>query len=69
LTNNLKTIDMGLIKEPLEVDFVVDPKSMTKEDKKAISHFIKSDKLKRAKAKSAKSKPTKTKRKGSKTKV
>ena len=38
---------MGLIKEPLDVDFVVDPRSLTKAEKKAISDFIKADKEKR----------------------
>lgn len=41
---------MGFIREPLDVDFVVDPRPLTEEDKKAISDFIKADKLKRAKA-------------------
>ncbi len=40
---------MGLIKEPLDVDFYVDPRPMTKEDEKAISEYIKADKLKRRK--------------------
>ncbi len=40
---------MGLIKEPLEVDFYVDPRPMTKEDEKIISDYIKADKLKRTK--------------------
>jgi len=40
---------MSLIKEPLEVDFYVDPRPMTKEDEKAISDFIKADKLERSK--------------------
>jgi len=40
---------MGLIKEPLDVDFYVDPRPMTKEDEKAISDFIKADKMKRSK--------------------
>ena len=39
---------MGLIKEPLDVDFYVDPRPMTKEDEKAISDYIKADKLKRS---------------------
>ncbi|WP_189702581.1 hypothetical protein [Subsaximicrobium wynnwilliamsii] len=38
---------MGLIKEPLDVDFVVDPRALTKEEEKAISEFIKADKEKR----------------------
>jgi hypothetical protein len=39
---------MGLIKEPLEVDFVVDPRPLTKKEELAISAFIKADKEKRA---------------------
>ena len=37
---------MGLIKEPKEVDFYVDPRPLTKEELKKISDFIKSDKKK-----------------------
>ncbi len=40
---------MGLIKEPLDVDIYVDPRPITKEDEKAISDYIKADKLKRSK--------------------
>lgn len=40
---------MGLIKEPLDVDFVVDPRPLTEKERKMISDFIKTDKLKRAK--------------------
>jgi hypothetical protein len=39
---------MGLIKEPLDVDFVVDPTPLTEKQKLAISEFIKADKAKRA---------------------
>ena len=39
---------MGLIKEPLDVDFVVDPRPLTKKEQLAISEFIKADKAKRA---------------------
>lgn len=46
---------MGLIKEPLEVDFYVDPRPITKKDEIAFSNYIKADKLKQAK---------KTRRKG-----
>ncbi|MGC4128089.1 MAG: hypothetical protein QM564_00715 [Bergeyella sp.] len=38
---------MGLIKEPLDVDFVVESRALTKEEEKAISEFIKADKAKR----------------------
>jgi len=40
---------MGLIREPLDVDFYVDPRPITKEDKKAFSDYIIADKLKHAK--------------------
>jgi len=39
---------MGLIKEPLEVDFIVDPRPLTKKEQLAISEYIKADKAKRA---------------------
>jgi hypothetical protein len=35
---------MGLIKEPKDVDFYVDPRPLTKEEQKMVSDFIKSDK-------------------------
>ncbi len=38
---------MGHIKEPLDVDFVVDPRPLTKAEEKAISDFIRADKEKR----------------------
>lgn len=38
---------MGLIREPLEVDFFVDPRPLTVKEKKMISDFIKADKEKR----------------------
>jgi hypothetical protein len=40
---------MGLIKEPLEVDFYVDSRPLTKEDEKAFSDYIKADKLRNKK--------------------
>jgi hypothetical protein len=40
---------MRQIIEPLNVDFYVDPRPMTKEDEKAINDYIKADKLKRSK--------------------
>jgi hypothetical protein len=39
---------MGLIKEPLDVDFTVDPRPLSKKEQLAISAFIKADKEKRA---------------------
>ena len=37
---------MGLIREPLDVDFFVDPRPLTKKEQKMISDFIKADKEK-----------------------
>jgi hypothetical protein len=39
---------MERIKEPLDVDFEVDPRPLTEEEQLAISKFIKEDKAKRA---------------------
>ncbi len=38
---------MGLIREPLDVDFVVDPRPLTKDEEKAFTDFIRADKEKR----------------------
>jgi len=38
---------MALIKEPLEVNFVVDPRPLTKAEEKVINDFIRADKEKR----------------------
>jgi hypothetical protein len=35
---------MGIIKEPLDIDFEVDPRTLTEVEKKSISDFIKADK-------------------------
>ena len=40
---------MGLIREPLDVDLVFDPRPLTENERKMIKDFIKADKLKRAK--------------------
>lgn len=45
---------MGLIREPLEVDFFFDPKPLTKKEQKMISDFIKADKAKRKLKKTSK---------------
>jgi hypothetical protein len=56
---------MGLIKEPLNVDFVVDPRPLTEKERKMIIDFIKADKLKRIKMidrlKKSQSRQTRTK--------
>lgn len=38
---------MGLIREPLDVDFFVDPRPLTETEKKMISDYIRADKEKR----------------------
>ena len=38
---------MGLVREPLDVDFYVDSRPLTKEDRKMISDYIKADKQRR----------------------
>jgi hypothetical protein len=45
---------MGLIREPLDVDFYVDPRPLTKEEQKMISDFIKADKHQRKLSKATK---------------
>ena len=52
----INSIDMGLIKEPLDIDFFVDPKPLTKNEIKLISDYIKADKEKRSKLKTSKKK-------------
>jgi hypothetical protein len=38
---------MGIVREPQDVDFVVDPRPLSKEDQQKISDFIKADKKRR----------------------
>ena len=45
---------MGLVREPLDVDFYVDPKPLTKEDLKMISDYIIADKQRRKTLKTTK---------------
>ncbi len=52
---------MGIIKEPLNVDFFVDSRTLTPSEEKAISDFIKADKAKR-KVKSKKARKTSIKK-------
>jgi len=40
---------MGLVKEPVEVDFVVDPRTLTEAEERAINDFIRADKQRRKK--------------------
>ena len=53
---------MGLIKEPLDIDFVVDSRPLTKKEELTISEFIKADKEKRALYSKRKSKTAKSKK-------
>ena len=46
---------MGYIKEPEGVDFIINGKPLTEEQKKAISKFIQADKERLAKQKARKS--------------
>jgi len=55
LNNILKANNMGHIKEPYGVDFVISGKPLTEKEKKAISEFIKADKARIAKLKIRKS--------------
>lgn len=45
---------MRLSREPLDVDFFVDPKPLTEKEKKLISDYIKADKEKRKSEKPSK---------------
>ena len=53
---------MGLIKEPLDVDFEVEPKSLTQKEKEAISQYILDYKSKQTKKR--KKKITSARKKG-----
>lgn len=47
---------MGLIREPLDVDFEVDPRPLTREEKEQISNYIKAYKAKNSRKELAKKK-------------
>lgn len=53
---------MGIIKEPLEIDFEVENRPLTKEEEKLISNFIKTakDKMRGNQAKSQSKRQVKT---------
>jgi hypothetical protein len=46
---------MGLIREPLDVDFTVEPHILTKTEKDEISEYIRNYKIKEAEKKSVRS--------------
>lgn len=50
---------MGLIREPLDVDFVVEPRLLTKEESVAISKYIRDYKAKHSNKLSGKKKSVK----------
>ena len=52
---------MGLIKEPLDVDFYVESKALTQKEREAISEHIREYKAKIAKSKSRRKSSTKKK--------
>lgn len=52
LKNILNRKLMGLIREPLDVDFTVDPRTLTEAEKSAISGYIHDYKLKEIERKS-----------------
>ncbi|RAR72606.1 hypothetical protein [Flavobacterium aciduliphilum] len=54
---------MGLIKEPLNIDFVVENRPLTKEEEKQISEYIISQKKKRESKNNTNSRISKTKQK------
>lgn len=53
---------MGIIREPLDVDFVVDSRPLTEEDRKAISEYIKKYKEEQSKKQNKTVSRTRTKK-------
>ena len=45
---------MGLVREPLDVDFIVDPKPLTQKEKASVSQYIREYKAKQAKKNTSK---------------
>ena len=62
MTNILKANKMGHIKEPDGIDFIINGKPLTDNERKAISEFIKADKEKIESQKSRKTKTTNSKK-------
>lgn len=54
---------MGIVKEPLNIDFVVENRPLTKEEEKQISEYIISQKKKRELKDNSNSRISKTKQK------
>jgi hypothetical protein len=54
---------MGLIREPLDVDFIVEPRLLTKEESAAISKYIRDYKAMRNNNLTGKKKPVRTSKK------
>lgn len=53
---------MGFIKEPEGVDFVIDGKPLTEEQREAISKFIRAEKLRLARKEKLRARPAAAKR-------
>ena len=45
---------MGLVREPLDIDFVVEPKPLTQKEKEAVSEYIREYKSKQTKKRTRK---------------
>ena len=56
---------MGLIREPIDVDFVVDPKPLTQQERNAVSQYIREYKAKKTKKNTKKASPVRKKLKQS----
>jgi hypothetical protein len=50
-TNN--TLTMGILREPLDIDFVINPRPLTEEDHRAFKEAITKSKMQSKKSKSA----------------
>jgi hypothetical protein len=51
---------MGLIREPLDVDFYIDSRPYTEEEERLLSEFIRNQKLKNAQPETSVTRPTPT---------
>ncbi len=63
MENILKINIMGIVKEPLNIDFVVENRLLTTEEEKQISEYIISQKLKKEIKETTKRKQSQTKEK------
>jgi len=63
LVNILKIKKMRIVKEPLDIDFVVENRPLTKEEERQISEYISSQKKKRESKNNTNSRISKNKQK------